>query len=527
MPYSESFKQQMVKKMLGPPAVSATTLAKQVGVPQPTLSKWLARSHTLAANMSTPPEAKPPSSPQSPRRWTPEEKMRVMVAAQGLEGEALGALLRREGLHEAQLQEWRAAAAGALSGASTDALPPQSRKKLVAAEKRVKELERELRRKDKALAETAALLVLEKKSDAGLGRAPGGGRGQRTEREEREVMLALVDEAVAAGARLEVVCERLGLSERTIQRWRLPETAEDRRCGPHTTPANKLTPGERERILSVANSEEFRDLSPKQIVPALADRGLYVASESSFYRVLSEAKQLAHRGRARAPVPRPKAEHTASAPNQVWTWDITYLRGPVKGTFLYLYLVVDVYSRRVMGWAVHEEELAAHAAVLIQRTWEEAGRPEGLVLHSDNGGPMKGATMLATLQWLGVAASFSRPRVSDDNAFSEALFRTLKYRPSFPDRPFAGVADASLWVQRFVAWYNGVHRHSAIRFVTPDERHFGREHQVLAYRHEVYRRAQRRRPGRWSRSTRDWTPAGPVRLNPSPNPTPAVHAEMQ
>jgi putative transposase len=336
--------------------------------------------------------------------------------------------------------------------------------------------------------------------------------------------LALVEEAVSAGARQEVVCARLGLTERTLQRWRRPETAEDRRCGPRTQPANKLSAAERARILALINSEEFRDMSPKQIVPALADRGLYVASESSFYRTMKAAQLLAHRGRARAPTSRPKAEHVARGPCRVWTWDITYLRGPVKGTFLYLYLVVDVYSRRVMGWAVHEEELAAHAAALITRAWEEAGRPEGLVLHSDNGGPMKGATMLATLQWLGVAASFSRPRVSDDNAFSEALFRTLKYRPSFPSRPFHGVQDATAWVERFVAWYNTQHRHSAIRFVTPDERHFGREAQVLAQRHEVYQRARRRHPERWSRSTRDWTPAGPVRLNPTATTTPVQDA---
>jgi transposase InsO family protein len=336
------------------------------------------------------------------------------------------------------------------------------------------------------------------------------------------MMLTLVDQAMKQGATLEAACERLGLSARTVQRWRQPQTAEDRRCGPRTRPANRLSEAERQRILTVANTEEFRDMSPKQIVPTLADRGQYVASESSFYRVLREAKQLAHRGRARAPVARPKAEHLASRPCQVWSWDITYLRGPVRGSFLYLYLVVDVFSRRIMGWQVHTEESAEHAAQLIRSAWEAAGKPEGLVLHSDNGGPMKGATMLATLQWLGVAPSFSRPRVSDDNAFSEALFRTLKYRPSFPREAFASVDDARAWVACFAAWYNGQHRHSAIRFVTPDERHFGAEAAVLAHRHDVYLHARRRAPERWSRHTRDWTPAGSVRLNPSPNPTPAV-----
>jgi putative transposase len=207
--------------------------------------------------------------------------------------------------------------------------------------------------------------------------------------------LAHVDEALEKGVRLEAVCERLGVSARTIQRWRKPATAQDGRCGPHTQPANRLSEMERRRILAVANSEEFRDASPKQIVPRLADRGEYVASEASFYRVLRESGQLAHRGRAKAPTPRPKAEHTATGPCLVWSWDITYLKGPVKGAFLYLYLVVDVFSRRIMGFEVHEEESSEHASALIRRSWQQAGCPEGLVLHSDNGGPMKGATLLA------------------------------------------------------------------------------------------------------------------------------------
>ncbi len=325
-----------------------------------------------------------------------------------------------------------------------------------------------------------------------------------------------MDEAQRAGVGLEAACSRLGVSPRTVQRWRKPETAQDRRCGPRTQPANRLSQAERQRVLQVANSEQYRDLSPKQIVPRLADAGLYIASESTFYRVLREHQQLQHRGKARPAVKRTRAEHVASAPNQVWSWDITYLKGPVRGAFLYLYLVVDVYSRRVMGWQVHEEESTEKAAALIRHCWEQAGRPQGLTLHSDNGGPMKGATLLATLQWLGITPSFSRPRVSDDNPFSEALFRTLKYRPCFPDTPFSSLQEAHSWVASFVGWYNSQHRHSAIRFVTPDDRHFGRETQLLARRHHVYQRARHRHPERWRGNTRDWTPAGPVRLNPTP-----------
>ncbi|MCI0573781.1 MAG: DDE-type integrase/transposase/recombinase [Myxococcaceae bacterium] len=231
-------------------------------------------------------------------------------------------------------------------------------------------------------------------------------------------MLALIDEAVAAGAREEKAAELLGLSVRTLQRWRRPEGVEDRRHLPKPPPANRFTPEERQRLLKVANSPEYADLSPKQIVPRLADAGRYVGSESSFFRVLKEEGQLAHRGRAKPRSPRPKPELVATAPCQVWTWDITYLKGPVKGTFLYLYLVVDMYSRRVMGWEVHEEESSDLAKELVRRAWVAAGCPEGLKLHSDNGPAMKGATLLATLQWLGIVPSFSRPSVSDDNPFS-------------------------------------------------------------------------------------------------------------
>jgi putative transposase len=326
------------------------------------------------------------------------------------------------------------------------------------------------------------------------------------------VMLALIQEARQEGASLDAACARLGVSARTIQRWKKPETVEDRRCGPHTSPANRLSASERRRVLEVANSPEFRDKSPKQIVPALADRGLYVASESTFYRVLREERQLAHRGKTRPSTRRAPTQLEAGAPNEVFTWDITYLRSAVRGAFFYLYLVVDVYSRRIVGWAVHEHEYDELAAHLMRQVVAEAGNPPNLKLHSDNGPAMKGATLLATLQSLGVVPSFSRPRVSDDNPFSEALFRTLKYRPSFPEAPFSSLEAARSWVSDFVRWYNTEHRHSAIRFVTPDERHFGRERDVLERREAVYERARRRHPTRWSRETRNWSPAGPVLL---------------
>jgi len=237
--------------------------------------------------------------------------------------------------------------------------------------------------------------------------------------------MKMIEDAVRAGARREAAAEMLGLSVRTLQRWQEqgPES-DDQRRGPQTDPPNKLSPVERQQVLDLVNRPEYRDLSPNQVVPrALDEKGLYVASESTIYRVLREEGQMAHREPSRPPTgPRPD-EHVASGPNQVWSWDITWLPGPIRGTFFFLYLIMDVWSRKIMAGKVYAEECQDLASHLFHSTCQRWGLdPEGLVLHSDNGGPMKGATMLATLNRLGVVASFSRPRVSDDNPFSEALF---------------------------------------------------------------------------------------------------------
>lgn len=294
---------------------------------------------------------------------------------------------------------------------------------------------------------------------------------------------------------------------------------EDRRAGPRTTPANKLSRFERERLLATVNAPEHRDLSPAQIVPMLADQGRYMASESTIYRVLREEGQATHRAAAQPAQHRAPQEFVATGPNQVWSWDITYLRSPIAGKYFYLYLVMDVWSRKIVGTAVHDEESALHASMLIRKACADEGIDgEGLVLHSDNGGPMKGSTMLATLQRLGIAASFSRPGVSDDNPFVEALFRTAKYRPEYPTQPFEALVAAAAWAAAFVDWYNNAHFHSAIRFVTPADRHAGDDIQILEQRARVYERARSENPQRWSRSTRNWSRPETVRLNPANRP---------
>lgn len=332
--------------------------------------------------------------------------------------------------------------------------------------------------------------------------------------EERGHVLALVTDAVDRGARQHTACAIVGVAERTLQRWQRPETAEDGRRGPNTVPRNTLSPHEREQIVAITARPEFCNTSPHQIVPRLADRGEYVASESSFYRVLKTEQLLAHRGRASsAHRARPRA-YDVTAPRTLFSWDITYLLSAVRGQYYYLYLFVDVFSRKAVGADVHAEESMAHSAQLLERICREEGiEHQQVSVHADNGGPMKGATMLATMQRLGVMPSFSRPSVSNDNPYSEALFRTVKYCPLYPTKPFASLEEARAWVATFVQWYNEEHLHSGIRFTTPASRHSGTDIAMLQHRDRVYQAAQRTHPARWSGTTRNWTRIARVTLN--------------
>ena len=343
-----------------------------------------------------------------------------------------------------------------------------------------------------------------------------GGRGRLHGANERRRVLALIDETVAAGARQRAACEVLGIDARTVQRWRQRQIGDDRRHGPITVPRNKLRKPQCARILAVLNSREFRDQSPKQVIPALADRGEYLASESTAYRLLRATGLLQHREPSRVRSASRPDELVADGPDQVWCWDITYLPAEPRGTFYYLYLFEDVYSRYIVGWEVHEVESMELSSALVTSICQERGiDSSGLKLHSDNGGPMRGITMLKTLRDLGIQPSFSRPRVSDDNPFAESLFRTMKYRPQYPRRPFENQEAARAWVEQFVNWYNTVHLHSALNFVTPRDRHEGRDVAILAARHQVYENARRANPERWSGNTRNWSPVGNVTLNPN------------
>ena len=341
--------------------------------------------------------------------------------------------------------------------------------------------------------------------------------------EDRQEHARDIEAACKAGARLHEACEVAGITARTLQRWRAHkglESGDGRPDAVRPVPIHALTEEERAQVLRVANEPRFADMPPARIVPTLADEGVYIASESTFQRVLRAQGQTRHRGRAKAPrKSRPPTTHIATAPRQLWCWDMTYLPTQIAGRWFFLYLILDVYSRKIVGFEVHDDDNADHAARLVSRTALAEGihalpRAERPVLHGDNGATLKATTVLAMLWWLGVKPSYSRPRVSDDNAFVESLFRTAKYRPEFPASGFADLAAAREWARHFVHWYNHDHRHSGIGYVSPAQRHAGDDVAILAARHELYLKARERNPARWSSSTRDWSHIAVVTLNP-------------
>lgn len=337
---------------------------------------------------------------------------------------------------------------------------------------------------------------------------------------DRKLAIELIDEAIKSGARQFKACAELNISERTYNRWKDPSTPlEDRRpMAIRPEPHNKISPEVKQEIIEVANSSKYKDLSPHQIVPRLLDdEERYIASESTMYRVLRQADMVHHRGRVKKPEQRKISTHKATQPNQVWMWDITWLPGVAKGFYFYLYLILDLYSRKIVGWEIWPEESSENASLLVKKTVLSEGcfiREKPLVLHSDNGSPMKGASLLETLNKLGITSSKSRPRVSNDNPYAESIFRTCKYRPGFPYKGFKTIDDARTWVFEFVQYYNYEHRHSGINYLTPLQRHNGLEDQILSKRKAIYETAKQKHPERWSGNIRDWSLDKTVWLNP-------------
>ena len=328
-----------------------------------------------------------------------------------------------------------------------------------------------------------------------------------------------------AGASFKAVADLIGICSRTLRRWCFDRRAQgfslDRRKGAPRKVAHRFTAEERLRVLEIINDSRFADLTPPQIVALLAEEQIYVGSESTIYRIMRQEGLLNHRGRTRQPrKPRPVPVLEATGIHQVLAWDITLLPAPVKGQFYYLYMVMDVWSRRILGVEVHDHESGQLAAEFFDRVCRDEGinQKSATVLHSDNGAPMRSITLASKMEELGVLLSFSRPRVSNDNAYAEALFRTMKDHQSYPVRRFRNLLSVRSWVDGFVGLYNNEHRHSSIKYVTPNQRHYGEADMICAIRQQTYEEARQRHPERWSQQPRSWKQPEVVQIN-HPRPT--------
>lgn len=299
-------------------------------------------------------------------------------------------------------------------------------------------------------------------------------------------------------------CRALGLSRATFYRT-TSQTGEpagiSNEKATDSIPANNprsLSSEETQAILTVLHSERFIDRAPAEVFNTLLDEGVYLGSPRTFYRILAKNNEVKDRRNQRRHPVYSKPELLATGPNQVWTWDITKLLGPAKWTYYYLYVILDIFSRYVVGWMLAEREAAVWAKQLIEETLiKENIKPGQLIIHSDNGAAMKATPVVSLHARLDVGKSHSRPHVSNDNPFSESQFKTMKYSPGFPTRFYGGFEEAVDFARGFFPWYNEDHRHSGIEFLTPSMVHQGLADAVLAERHTRMLAAYKANPERF------------------------------
>jgi putative transposase len=290
-------------------------------------------------------------------------------------------------------------------------------------------------------------------------------------------------------------CQTLGVPRSTFYRVRQPKHDPK----PRPTPERALKPEEKEQVLQVLNSEQFQDSAPREVYATLLDEGKYLCSWSTMYRILKEHQLVRERRDQLRHPTYTKPELLATAPNELWSWDITKLRGPVKWTYYYLYTILDIFSRYVTGWLIADCESASLAKQLIAETCAKQGIDlDQLILHSDRGSAMTSKTVALLLATLGVSKSHSRPHVSNDNPYSESQFKTMKYRPDYPDR-FGSIQDARAWARPFFQWYNHEHHHSGLGLLTPATVHYGQAQAVIGQRQQVLQAAYAAHPERFVR----------------------------
>ena len=330
----------------------------------------------------------------------------------------------------------------------------------------------------------------------------------------------MVEEAHSNGARYSRACRVLKISTKTFERWRSDgeSTLDKRKSAQRSKPSFALTQLEEKEVLDICHSEEFSTLPPAQIVPILADRGRYVASESTFYRILRRYKENIRRGRSKRPTKRKAPQLVASAPNDIWATDITWLPGPVVGMFFYLYAIIDIYSRKIVGFEVYEVESSENLRNVLSKAISKLKGIKPKIFHSDNGSPMKGQTLMELLYSLNISKTFSRPRVKNDNAHIESFFKTLKYFPAYPYEGLKDITEARQWVTQFMKIYNDIHLHSGINYVTPSQKYEQKDIEILNNRSITYQKAMKNNPKRWSmKKTRDFTPTGSTTVGTKSN----------
>jgi putative transposase len=302
-------------------------------------------------------------------------------------------------------------------------------------------------------------------------------------------------EALAQEVPVSCACEALEFPRSSLYRARQPRT--DRRKQPRPSPPRALSRAEKEAVHTVLNDERFQDSPPRQVYATLLDEGIYHCSISTMYRILHEHDQVHERRDQRQHPAYTKPELLATASNQLWSWDITKLKGPAKWVYFYLYVILDVFSRYVVGWLIAGHESAALAEQLISESCHKQQiDPDQLTLHSDRGPSMTSKTVAQLLADLSIAKTHSRPYTANDNPFSESQFKTMKYRPEYPDR-FGGLADARAWARPFFNWYNNEHRHSSLGLMTPAMVHYGQAAEVMAQRQAILKAAYETHPERF------------------------------
>jgi transposase InsO family protein len=342
----------------------------------------------------------------------------------------------------------------------------------------------------------------------------GGKRGRLIPLKDKIEIMCLIQEAINHGASISEVCKTAEISRRTFERWK-KSILKDKRKGSKKKTAGKLQKEKKDEIVNICCNHEFKDSTPAVIYVTLLERGIYLASISTIYRVLRERNLIHHRTNRHAGTKQSRPpEVKASGPNQVWAGDITWLQTEIKGLFLYLYTIIDIWDKKIVGWQIHEEERREYSDVLFRRVLAEQGYPK-VHLHSDNGNPMKGASLLAMLYELGCVNSYSRPRVSNDNAFIESFFGRMKTSIKYPSH-FKSRAHAQEWVANFLNWYNTERRHSGIQYFTPEQMRTGKYKELVRIRNATIMKAYKENPSRWRTKPKQWTEDFYVYLNPYP-----------